>query len=196
MLRRRRRAGDEANFDLTPMIDCVFQLLIFFIVCTRFVPDERIFNTKLPTDEGDLKRPEVPKEQLTVYCNWDGAANTYALGVQGRNRKVIADSRAAMADLVIYPTDAVAAIREKKRRYARAHAALTDHIRHYLDLSGARVEKIEISFANDPVRGAVSGTAPWVFVSLAIDACAQVNKDRDKADQLPVNFKFANALGR
>lgn len=193
---RRRRNIDEATFDLTPMIDCVFQLLIFFIVCTQFAQPERFFDTNLPTDEGQLNKPIVPKEQLTVYCNWDGVHNTYALGVQGRNKKIVTDSRAAMAELVIFPTDPNAVIAEKKRVYARAHEALTEQIRHYLATSGARVDKLEISFANDPVRGARSGTAPWVFVSLAIDACAKLNKERSLAEQLPVNFKFADALGR
>lgn len=35
-------------FDLTPMIDCVFQLLIFFLVATRFAEEERELDVVLP----------------------------------------------------------------------------------------------------------------------------------------------------
>lgn len=37
--RRRRRASDEARIDVTPMLDIVFILLIFFIVTTSFVKE-------------------------------------------------------------------------------------------------------------------------------------------------------------
>lgn len=39
--------GSTQVFDLTPMIDCVFQLLIFFLVATRFAEEEREMEMKL-----------------------------------------------------------------------------------------------------------------------------------------------------
>lgn len=35
-MRRRRRRGEEPDLDLTPMIDCIFLLLIFFMCTTVF----------------------------------------------------------------------------------------------------------------------------------------------------------------
>jgi biopolymer transport protein ExbD len=39
MRRKRRRGGDEAEINITPMLDIVFIMLIFFIVTTSFVKE-------------------------------------------------------------------------------------------------------------------------------------------------------------
>jgi biopolymer transport protein ExbD len=36
---RRKRAGEEAEMDITPMIDCTFLLLIFFLVTSKMKPE-------------------------------------------------------------------------------------------------------------------------------------------------------------
>ncbi|MCC6575416.1 MAG: biopolymer transporter ExbD [Planctomycetes bacterium] len=196
MKRKKRDAGGDASFDLTPMIDCVFQLLIFFIVCTRFKMDERNHRADLPTDEGLSNAPAVPKEQVTVYCQWNGTQNEYVVAIGARNRQVVPESRMGLTDLVIFPSDGVGDIRTKKQRYGLVHGALVEKLDSYIQNTGAKIEKLEISFAKDAVKGAKSGTAPWCFVSLAIDAAAQLNKNREAngKDKLSVTFKFADAL--
>ena len=42
MLRRRRKQQEDAGIDLTPMLDIVFIMLIFFIVTTSFVKEAGI----------------------------------------------------------------------------------------------------------------------------------------------------------
>ncbi len=42
MARKHRRAEDDAGIDLTPMLDVVFIMLIFFIVTTSFVKETGI----------------------------------------------------------------------------------------------------------------------------------------------------------
>ncbi len=39
-MRRRRKASDEAEINITPMLDIVFIMLIFFIVTTSFVKEK------------------------------------------------------------------------------------------------------------------------------------------------------------
>jgi hypothetical protein len=75
---------------------------------------------------------------------------------------------------------------------------LVSSVEAYVVDSGAKIEKLEISFAKNAMQGAVSGTAPWMFVSLAIDAAAQVNRNREARGDKPLNvtFKFADALQR
>jgi len=41
-LRRRRAVAEEAEMDITPMIDCTFLLLIFFIVTSKMTADTPI----------------------------------------------------------------------------------------------------------------------------------------------------------
>ncbi|MEK9779739.1 MAG: biopolymer transporter ExbD [Gammaproteobacteria bacterium] len=42
MLRRRRKQHEDAGIDLTPMLDIVFIMLIFFIVTTSFIKETGI----------------------------------------------------------------------------------------------------------------------------------------------------------
>jgi biopolymer transport protein ExbD len=198
-LKKKKRDNSTPTFDMTPMIDAVFQLLIFFIVCTRFKQEERNMRADLPTDEGLSTAPSVPKEQITIYCDWDEAAatNQYVVAIGARGRKVVENSRVGLLDLVVFDKDGMGGIKEKKDRYRSIHGALVQKIESYIKDSGAKIEKIEISFAKDARSGAKSGTAPWMFVSLAIDATAAVNATRKAQNQpeLSVTFKFADARG-
>lgn len=51
MARKTRREAEEAAIDLTPMLDVVFIMLIFFIVTTSFVKEAGI----------DVNRPKASK---------------------------------------------------------------------------------------------------------------------------------------
>lgn len=44
-------AGEEPRLELTPMIDVIFQLLIFFMVATTFQDEERELDVDLPQAE-------------------------------------------------------------------------------------------------------------------------------------------------
>jgi len=63
----------EAGFDMTPMIDCVFQLLIFFMVTTVFKNPAQLKLT-LPTADNPL---QLEKSQIVVELNEEG---TVAVG--------------------------------------------------------------------------------------------------------------------
>ncbi|WP_333797302.1 ExbD/TolR family protein [Rheinheimera sp.] len=52
MARRTKREAEEAAIDLTPMLDVVFIMLIFFIVTTSFVKEAGI----------DVNRPKATKQ--------------------------------------------------------------------------------------------------------------------------------------
>ena len=199
MRRKRERKPDKATPDLTPMIDVTFQLLIFFILCTRFTQNEENHRVDLPLTEGMDPVYAPPKEQVTIYCTWDeiAAANSYVVAIDARGRVPVEGSYARLNELVIYPSDAAAVISEKEARYGAVFANLVAAIEAYIQRSGANIEKLEIAFAKDARVGASSGTVPWMFVSLALDAGVQVNANRDKQGlpALSVTFKFADALG-
>jgi len=62
MARRHRR--EQLSMDLTPLIDVVFLLLIFFLVTSVFKKDELALLLKLPkSEQGAGKEKKV--EQLT-----------------------------------------------------------------------------------------------------------------------------------
>ena len=54
-MRRHRGDEDEANVDMTPMLDIVFIMLIFFIVTTSFVKEDTV----------EVNRPSKSQTQST-----------------------------------------------------------------------------------------------------------------------------------
>ena len=65
---------EEPILNLTPMIDVVFLLLIFFMVATTFLDPEREIDIDLPTAESGAVTEEVP-EELVINLFRDGRIN-------------------------------------------------------------------------------------------------------------------------
>jgi biopolymer transport protein ExbD len=93
---RRRRKGDEVSgIDISPLIDMVFILLIFFMVSTTFVKDMKI----------DIERPGAASAQRAsskaLRINIDSSSNIFVDGapvrpwmVQSRVREFVESSGA------------------------------------------------------------------------------------------------------
>lgn len=67
--RRERQSG--ARFNITPLIDVVFLLVIFFLVATHFAHQEHVEAVELPRAENVGDEPELPR-RLTVSIIADG----------------------------------------------------------------------------------------------------------------------------
>lgn len=68
-MRRRRQSGnDDADVDMTPMLDIVFIMLIFFIVTATFLDEQVIDLTQPPPPPPDQPQSD-PKPGITVYVN-------------------------------------------------------------------------------------------------------------------------------
>lgn len=61
--RRERQTG--ARFNITPLIDVVFLLVIFFLVATHFAHQEEVEAIELPLAQSVGEAPDVPR-RLTV----------------------------------------------------------------------------------------------------------------------------------
>ncbi len=46
---------DEVDADITPMIDIIFLLLIFFLLTTKFIAEEKVIASILPTTKGQAQ---------------------------------------------------------------------------------------------------------------------------------------------
>ena len=64
--------GGEVGFNMTPMIDVVFQLIIFFLVSSHLAKQEVQFKLPLPTAQSGLKDKPTEKPRLTVNVLADG----------------------------------------------------------------------------------------------------------------------------
>ena len=81
MRRNRKTYGDDdADVDMTPMLDIVFIMLIFFIVTATFLDERGIDMTRPPPPPPD--QPESkPKPAITIYvdeqnfCSVDGRSS-------------------------------------------------------------------------------------------------------------------------
>ena len=61
---------EETNLNLTPMIDIVFLLIIFFMVGTQFSEMERQFDIQIPTVDRNVTLTSLPDP---LIVNIDGA---------------------------------------------------------------------------------------------------------------------------
>lgn len=67
MRRRRSSSNDEAQVDITPMLDVVFILLIFFIVTATFLNEVGMDLTPPPPTPPDVI--VEPKPAIQIYIN-------------------------------------------------------------------------------------------------------------------------------
>ena len=57
---------DETELNMTPMIDIVFQLIIFFLLSLKFKNIDRRIDSMLPKDRGMAATPTFPEDLNTV----------------------------------------------------------------------------------------------------------------------------------
>ena len=61
----KRFHAEELEIDMTPMIDVVFQLIIFFLVVSQIISSDRIENLTLPAADEAKPERELP-ERLVI----------------------------------------------------------------------------------------------------------------------------------
>jgi biopolymer transport protein ExbD/biopolymer transport protein TolR len=84
-----RKSNDEPRIDLTPMVDVVFLLLIFFMISTTFVESPGI-SIKLP--EASSQTIDREPKELKIYLSRDG-------DIFYRDQKIsLADFKALLAE--------------------------------------------------------------------------------------------------
>lgn len=57
---------DEAKLNMDPMIDCVFQLILFFLVTTSFMKMEQDWSINLPTASQRIEVVNPPGQEIIV----------------------------------------------------------------------------------------------------------------------------------
>lgn len=70
----RRQRRESLSMDLTPLIDMVFLLLVFFLVTSTFKKDELALLLKLPKTEQGAGSTEKKIEHLTIELSSDDVA--------------------------------------------------------------------------------------------------------------------------
>ena len=91
-----RRIQEELSINLTPLIDVVFLLLIFFLVATQFSQDDQQLPIKLPSAQSAVPMTIEP-EELVVHIAQDSTMMVRGQGVdlatlEGILRQALADN--------------------------------------------------------------------------------------------------------
>ncbi|MCY2964755.1 MAG: biopolymer transporter ExbD [Planctomycetota bacterium] len=73
---------EKIPIDMTPMIDCVFQLIIFFMLTLKIRANEGDFNINMPLGQGVGQQSELPPIKVRLESNPDGTLRTIAIGRQ------------------------------------------------------------------------------------------------------------------
>lgn len=73
MTRRRQKVLDEVSFQITPMIDMTFLLLIFFMVTQKITEQELSVPVKLPVAVSAVPPEKTPRDTINI----DGEGNYY-----------------------------------------------------------------------------------------------------------------------
>jgi biopolymer transport protein ExbD len=94
-LKFRRQRREEVGINLTPLIDVVFLLLIFFMVSTTFTRETQL-SIDLPEAEGQVK--ESTREQIEILID---EAGRYRVNGQG-----LVDARMRTLQAAIYKISA------------------------------------------------------------------------------------------
>ncbi len=93
---------DRVSFDMTPMIDCCFQLIIFFMLTLKIMTPEGDFNIKMPLaapSEGVPEPDQLPPIKVRLKAGPDGKL----MGIELGNRSLgtrFAALRAQIRDMV------------------------------------------------------------------------------------------------
>ncbi|MEC7776307.1 MAG: biopolymer transporter ExbD [Planctomycetota bacterium] len=70
-IKQNKRVIEESELDMTPMIDIVFQLLIFFLLSAKFIALEGQLSSYLPKDRGlQASFSKIEPDEVIFFLEW------------------------------------------------------------------------------------------------------------------------------
>ncbi len=84
----RQRLGHVAQPNMTPMIDVVFNLLIFFLCTGSFNQPEGLLPSRLPKHHGVVAGEELPSSPIRIMLKQHGTGqDDYTIRIDGRTKQ-------------------------------------------------------------------------------------------------------------
>lgn len=94
MVRRRKRPLDEVSFQITPMIDMTFLLLIFFMVTQKITEQQINVPVKLPVAVSAVPPEKTERDIINI----DGGGNYYIGDQMASKEEVLAHLKVKFKD--------------------------------------------------------------------------------------------------
>lgn len=94
MVRRRKRPLDEVSFQITPMIDMTFLLLIFFMVTQKITEQQINVPVKLPVAVSAVPPEKTERDIINI----DGEGNYYIGDQMASKEEVLAHLKVKFKD--------------------------------------------------------------------------------------------------
>jgi biopolymer transport protein ExbD len=87
---------EEPQLNMTPMVDVVFQLILFFLLGTKFTEMERKIGLEIPRVAASASLPAAPERQIVhVYRDGTVALNGAPVSLEQLTEKLAATQREA-----------------------------------------------------------------------------------------------------
>jgi hypothetical protein len=186
------KVGD-GKLDLVPMIDCIMLLLLFFILTTRFTPEDLALASLLPTDKGPAHRPPAlptpPPQQIMLAIVPSGMApgrqpSEYRTLLLALQRPLAAGALLDAAELRLGGDEPLAiGGRSLRDRESPELSALMAAIHDYVFTALERRERPGAASRKeqDPVVVRCFSRLPWKFAIIAYDAVRDFEKSKSGA---------------
>lgn len=142
MSRRKRKqqpGEDKAEIDLTPMLDVVFIMLIFFIVTASFVKEQAL-DVNVPEDNEEEQKPQDDNPNILIMVD----ANN-EVSIDGR-RVDIRSVRSLIAQKHAEKPEGAVVVRAHEMSNAETYVAIADASRE------AKVYNVSLVPYADPKR--------------------------------------------
>lgn len=101
--RRQAQATSPIRVNLTPMIDVIFLLLVYFVITANFAVGEGVLTASLPvggSQPTDVSKP--PQQPLSIMLGSAGASG-FSVSVEGRRVETFTQLRALLEQLQYDP---------------------------------------------------------------------------------------------
>jgi biopolymer transport protein ExbD len=174
MAAKKQGGGEDEAFalNLTPMIDVVFQLIIFFMCAMKFKTLEKKIEAYLPKDRGLAKTPERIDEKVTIKVVLRQTAE------EGVPHFIMFDEDVGRAPgdnsvprMPPPPASTDSNYSSKKKAYDEAHRAFID--RHIAPKIALVERKIDDLYSKDPTLPGQIDAGRYVrheYVIMVLDA--------------------------
>ena len=182
-MRFKSKKTEDLKPNLTPMIDIIFQLLIFFVLTAKFIAFEGQLQAYLPKDRGLQPTSPVLSQNVTLFLAWDDTGKVICQTTQYTMGNVTRQTHEFRSDPNARPVaggwrteTTIGTPGSSKTGDIIYEYAVPDfvEIEAYLKHRRATYQDSGTSSKGLPVEVNFTGAVPWQMVVSILDICKRL----------------------